>query len=51
MHRQPCYEALGYRPGSLPIAEQTSATCLSLPIFPELTDEQVEYVIKTVNAF
>jgi dTDP-4-amino-4,6-dideoxygalactose transaminase len=51
MHRQPCYDSLGYRPGSLPIAEQTSATCLSLPIFPELTDEQVEYVIKTINAF
>jgi dTDP-4-amino-4,6-dideoxygalactose transaminase len=51
MHRQPCYDSLGYRPGSLPIAEQTSATCLSLPIFPELTDEQVDFVIQTINAF
>jgi len=51
MHRQPCYESLGYRPGSLPIAEQTSATCLSLPIFPELTDEQVDFVIQAINAF
>ena len=51
MHRQPCYAALGYAAGSLPVAEKTSATCLSLPIFPELTDEQVEQVIKAINAF
>jgi dTDP-4-amino-4,6-dideoxygalactose transaminase len=42
---------LGYAAGSIPIAEKTSATCVSLPIFPELTDEQVEHVIKVVNAF
>ncbi len=51
MHRQPCYASLGYAAGSLPVAEKTSATCLSLPIFPELTDEQVDHVIQSVNAF
>ncbi len=51
MHLQPCYAALGYRPGSLPVAERTSATCVSLPIFPELTDEQVAHVIAAVNSF
>jgi dTDP-4-amino-4,6-dideoxygalactose transaminase len=51
MHLQPCYASLGYQPGSLPIAESTSARCLSLPVFPELTDAQVEYVIRSVNAF
>lgn len=51
MHRQECYASLGYAAGSLPVAEKTSATCLSLPIFPELTDEQVDHVIKTINAF
>ena len=51
MHRQPCYASLGYAAGSLPIAEKASATCVSLPIFPELTDEQVEHVIKTANAY
>jgi dTDP-4-amino-4,6-dideoxygalactose transaminase len=35
----------------LPVAEKTSATCVSLPIFPELTDEQVDHVIKAVNGF
>jgi len=51
MHLQACYAALGYQPGRLPVAEKTSATCLSLPIFPELTDEQVAHVIATVNRF
>ncbi len=51
MHRQECYASLGYAAGSLPVAEKTSATCVSLPIFPELTDEQVEHVIKSVNSF
>lgn len=51
MHRQPCYAHLGYAAGSLPVAEKTSATCVSLPVFPELTDGQVDYVIETLNAF
>jgi len=51
MHLQPCYAALGNRPGSIPVAEATSARCVSLPIFPELTDAQVDHVIQAVNAF
>ncbi|MDP1580861.1 MAG: DegT/DnrJ/EryC1/StrS family aminotransferase [Candidatus Didemnitutus sp.] len=51
MHLQPCYAELGYAKGSLPIAEHASACCVSLPIFPELTDEQVAHVIASVNAF
>jgi len=51
MHRQQCYAALGYAAGSLPVTEKTSATCVSLPIFPELTDEQVDHVIRSVNSF
>jgi len=51
MHLQACYRALGYRPGSLPVAERTSACCVSLPIFPELTDEQVDHVIASINSF
>jgi dTDP-4-amino-4,6-dideoxygalactose transaminase len=51
MHLQPCYASLGYRKGSLPVAERISETCVSLPVFPELTDEQVDHVIQTVNSF
>lgn len=51
MHRQACYAALGYAPGSLPVAEKTGATCLSLPIFAELSDEQIDHVVASVNSF
>jgi dTDP-4-amino-4,6-dideoxygalactose transaminase len=51
LHRQNCYATLGYGPGSFPVAEAVSATCVSLPIFPELTDAQVDEAIRAVNAF
>ncbi len=51
LHLQACFAELGYKPGSLPVAEKACATCVSLPIFPELTDAQVAQVIESVNAF
>lgn len=51
LHLQKAYASLGYKPGSLPVAEKICSECVSLPIFPELTDEQVDYVIKTINSF
>jgi len=51
LHRQQCYANLGYAAGSLPVAETAAANCVSLPIFPELTDAQVDHVIASVNAF
>lgn len=51
LHLQKCYAGLGYCEGSFPVAERAAATCVSLPIFPELTDEQVDLVIAAVNSF
>lgn len=51
IHLQDCYADLGYKQGDLPLAEEISETELSLPMFYGLTDEQVEYVIDTVNKF
>ena len=51
LHQQAAYAHLGCKAGSLPVAEKACATCVSLPIFPELTDEQVAHVIKSLNAF
>lgn len=51
MHLQDCYGDLGYREGDFPIAEEISATQLSLPMYYGMTDEQVRYVIDTINAF
>jgi dTDP-4-amino-4,6-dideoxygalactose transaminase len=41
---QPAYAHLGYRRGDFPVAEDVTNRCLSLPMFPELTDKQLNYV-------
>jgi dTDP-4-amino-4,6-dideoxygalactose transaminase len=51
LHLQKCYANLGRGKGSFPVAEHTAETCVSLPIFPELTDAQVDHVIQQINAF
>jgi len=51
LHLQPCYEDLGQKAGSLPFAEACAATVLSLPIFPELTEAEIDHVIAAVNRF
>lgn len=51
MHMQPCYRELNIPQGALPIAEEISATQLSLPMFYGMTDGQIQYVIDCVNSF
>ena len=51
MHLQECYKDLGYCKGDYPIAEEISATELSLPMFYGITDEQIEHVIHVINNF
>jgi dTDP-4-amino-4,6-dideoxygalactose transaminase len=51
LHLQACYAGLGYAKGSLPVSERLAETCLSLPMFPELSDEQVAFVVESVNSF
>ena len=49
IHRQPAYAHLGLDQGSLPITEQLCSQVLSLPIFPELRQEQQQVVIDTLR--
>lgn len=49
IHLQPAYASLGHHEGSFPVAESLSKTILSLPIYPEMSDEQVCAVIEAVN--
>jgi dTDP-4-amino-4,6-dideoxygalactose transaminase len=44
LHRQPMFVALGFADGSLSEAERAAAEVLSLPIYPELTAQQIEHV-------
>lgn len=49
LHLQPAYAHLGMRPGELPVSERVAERCISLPIFPELTDEQIATVAATLK--
>ncbi len=45
IHLQKAYQDLGYKPGSLPISEQIARQFISLPMFPELTEAQINMVV------
>jgi dTDP-4-amino-4,6-dideoxygalactose transaminase len=51
LHRQPCFEYLGYKDGSLPVSERAAQEVLSLPVFPELTRAQQDEVVDAVRSF
>lgn len=51
MHMQPAYKCLNIKKGELPIAEEISATVLSLPMYYGMTKDEVDYVIETINKF
>ncbi len=51
MHVQDCYRFLGHKKGDFPVSEQAAAEALSLPVFAELTDEQLVYVVGTIQDF
>jgi dTDP-4-amino-4,6-dideoxygalactose transaminase len=50
-HLQKAYKHLGYEKGDFPIAEEIAKTCLSLPIWPGMRKEDVEYVSSVCNSF
>ncbi len=49
LHLQTAYRDLGMKPGSLPVSEQCAAEVLSLPMYPELTEEQIKSVAGAVK--
>jgi dTDP-4-amino-4,6-dideoxygalactose transaminase len=51
LHLQKCFAGLGHKPGDFPVAEEAARECLSLPMFPELSDAQVEYVAAMIREF
>jgi len=50
LHLQPCFESLGYKEGQFPEAERACLEVLSLPVYPELTEEQVHEVVDGVGS-
>ncbi|MEO7774948.1 MAG: aminotransferase class I/II-fold pyridoxal phosphate-dependent enzyme, partial [Steroidobacteraceae bacterium] len=51
LHQQECFAYLGYRAGSLPESELAAATTIALPIYPELTEAQLRYVVDSISSF
>ncbi|HEY0529507.1 MAG TPA: DegT/DnrJ/EryC1/StrS family aminotransferase [Gemmatimonadaceae bacterium] len=51
LHLQPCFEYLGYKRGEFPEAEKATAEVISLPVYPELKQSQLDEVIDAVRGF
>lgn len=51
IHMQPIYTELGYAKGSVPVTEMLATEILSLPLCPELLDEELAYVVKSIKDF
>jgi len=51
LHQQKCFAYLGYKKGDFPVAERVCNEILALPIFPELTDDEVDYVCDAIQSF
>ena len=51
LHLQQCFAYLGHRPGELPEAERAAHEVLALPVFPELSPAQIDYVAGTIERF
>lgn len=51
LHEQQCFRDLGYKRGDFPESERAADEVLALPVYPELTREQIEYVAGTIRQF
>ncbi|MBO0962871.1 DegT/DnrJ/EryC1/StrS family aminotransferase [Neobacillus sp. MM2021_6] len=51
LHVQPVFKELGYKEGDFPISEKAAKEAISLPMFPELKREQIEYVVENIVKF
>ena len=51
LHMQKCFAHLGYKKGDFPASERAAERACSIPIFPEITVEEQEYVAKAVKDF
>lgn len=51
VHTLPYYQTLGYKKGDFPISEEYYEHCLSIPIYPTLSDEEQDYVIESIIEF
>jgi dTDP-4-amino-4,6-dideoxygalactose transaminase len=51
LHLQKCFSYLGYKEGDFPMAEEASKEVLALPIYPELTSDQQDFIVSSIQSF
>jgi dTDP-4-amino-4,6-dideoxygalactose transaminase len=51
LHQQPCFAYLGYKRGDFPVSERAAKEVLALPIYPELAEEQQDYIVGCLKEF
>jgi len=51
MHVQECFAYLGYKMGEFPVSEAAAAETVALPVYPELSETQLRYVVESVRDF
>jgi dTDP-4-amino-4,6-dideoxygalactose transaminase len=51
LHLQECFKDLGYKKGDLPASEEAASSVLSIPIYPELTPAQKDYIVQKISEF
>ena len=51
LHLQPAYASLGFRKGQFPVSEQLAQEIISIPIYPELTSKQRQYIVDHIKKF
>ncbi|HBM80881.1 MAG: DegT/DnrJ/EryC1/StrS family aminotransferase [Clostridiales bacterium] len=51
LHMQKCFSYLGYREGDFPVAERVSKEIIALPIYPEITEDEVDFVCNAIKKF
>ena len=51
MHMQECFQYLGYKQGNFPVSEKSSNSTLAIPVYPEVSKNDLEYVVQTISKF
>lgn len=51
LHVQKCFDYLGYKEGDFPVSEKLAKSVLALPIYPEIKEEEVDFVCETIRKF
>ncbi|MDD4939857.1 MAG: DegT/DnrJ/EryC1/StrS family aminotransferase [Candidatus Omnitrophica bacterium] len=51
LHMQDCFKYLGYKEGDFPVSEKASTTTLAIPVYPDLAQEELDYIVNSIKEF